>query len=171
MALIFIRRTILTLAFALLASAAAQGPVSWLDLPLVDARSGESFTLRSFEGRTVFVEPMATWCSSCRSQMTILRDVVAELDADSFVFVGLSVETTLPPGELARYADANGFGWTFAVMTPDFLRAFTGVFGRSAATPPATPHVVIAPDGTPGGLSTGLMSADALRAALLATAP
>lgn len=32
-----------------------------LDLSLTDARSGETFTLASYAGRTVLIEPMATW--------------------------------------------------------------------------------------------------------------
>jgi hypothetical protein len=30
-------------------------------LPIVDVRTGETFTLAEFAGKTVFVEPMATW--------------------------------------------------------------------------------------------------------------
>jgi thiol-disulfide isomerase/thioredoxin len=161
------RASVVTLLLAALGTAAAH---AWLDLPLVDARSGETFTLRSFEGRTVFVEPMATWCSSCRRQMGVVREVAATLDPDEVVFVALSVETNLAAEALARYADANDFPWTFAVMTPEFLRAFTEAYGRSAANPPATPHVVVAPDGSPGALSTGLKDAGALRAALQAAA-
>ncbi len=31
------------------------------NLPLTDVRSGETFILAEFAGKTVFVEPMATW--------------------------------------------------------------------------------------------------------------
>jgi hypothetical protein len=34
---------------------------AWQSLPLVDARTGNTFTLADFEGRTVFVHPMAKW--------------------------------------------------------------------------------------------------------------
>jgi hypothetical protein len=33
----------------------------WLTLPLTNARTGETFTLADFAGKTVFVHPMATW--------------------------------------------------------------------------------------------------------------
>jgi hypothetical protein len=33
----------------------------WLTMPLTNARSGETFTLADFAGKTVFVHPMATW--------------------------------------------------------------------------------------------------------------
>ncbi len=144
----------------------AETTASWREIPIVDARTGEAFTLAELEGKTVFVEPMATWCTTCRRQMTILRDVVVERDPDGFAFVGLSVETNLPSEDLARYVDGQGFGWTFAVMTPELLRALVDTFGRSVANPPATPHVIIRPDGTWTELSTGIRSADEISAAL-----
>lgn len=162
-------RSLMVLALAAVLAApsvALAAPPTWLSLELIDARTGATFTLGDFEGRTVLVEPMATWCSSCRRQMTVLRGVIEGLDPDAFAFVGLSVETALPAGELARYADAQGFGWTFAVSTPELLRALTATFGFSAANPPATPHFIVRPDGTIGELSTGFRSAEQLVAAL-----
>ena len=154
---------------AALTHAQANAPL-WQTLPLVDARSGETFTIADLRGRTVFVEPMATWCSSCRRQMTVVREVVAQLDTDAFVFVGLSVETNLDPDALAAYADAQGFGWTFAVMSPELLAALVDAFGRSVANPPATPHLIVRPDGSATGLVTGQHGAAQLLAALAAAA-
>jgi thiol-disulfide isomerase/thioredoxin len=143
---------------------------AWQTLPLVDVRTGTTFTIADLRGRTVFLEPMATWCSSCRRQMTVLREVVAELDPASFVFVGLSVETNLSPAALAAYADAQGFDWTFAVMSPELLGALVDAFGRSVANPPATPHVIVRGDGSVTDLATGHHSASQLLAALSAAA-
>src|SRR5215475_4612241 len=42
---------------------------AWHALPLVNARTGQAFTLADFAGKTVYVEPMATWCTNCRQQM------------------------------------------------------------------------------------------------------
>jgi len=162
-------RPVVALAIAALltlSAGALAAPPTWLALELTDARTGDVFTLGDFAGRTVFVEPMATWCSSCRRQMTVLRDVIAGLDPDAFAFVGLSVETALAPADLARYADAQGFGWTFAVATPELLRALTASFGFSVANPPATPHFIVRSDGTVGELSTGFRNAEQLVAAL-----
>ncbi|TVR85878.1 MAG: hypothetical protein EA416_16235 [Trueperaceae bacterium] len=162
-------RRIATLALAALlalSTAASAAPPSWLSLELTDARTGELFALGDLEGRTVFVQPMATWCSSCRRQMAVLRDVIEGLDPDAYAFVGLSVETALAPSELARYVDSQGFGWTFAVSTPELLRALTATFGFGAANPPATPHFIVRPDGSVGELSTGFRNAEQLVAAL-----
>lgn len=141
---------------------------AWQQLPLIDARTGASFTLADFAGKTVYVEPMATWCSNCRQQLTVVRDVQATLADSSVVFVALSVETTLPAADLAAYADAAGFPWTFAVITPDLLRELTDVFGRTVTNPPATPHFIIGPDGTTTALMTGIDDDATLRSALQA---
>lgn len=139
---------------------------AWQSVALTDARSGASFTLGDFAGRTVFVEPMATWCSKCREQMHIIRDVRAQLDPDEVVFIGLSVETNISAAELARYVDEQGFDWMFAVMSPELLQELAGVFGRTIANPPSTPHFVIRPDGSVSELTTGIKPAEALLAEL-----
>jgi cytochrome oxidase Cu insertion factor (SCO1/SenC/PrrC family) len=159
--------------FAAPASASALRPVAarpdWHTLPLVDARTGQTFTLADLDGKTVYVEPMATWCTNCRGQMGLIRDqVLAQLDPERTVLVGLSVETDLPPEKLAAYVDAQGFSWTFAVMTPELLQALSSQFGLTVANPPAIPHFVIGPDGTTSDLSTGFHTADRLLAELTA---
>jgi peroxiredoxin len=135
--------------------AASERP-AWQHIELTDARTGEAFTLADFAGKTVFVEPMATWCTNCRAQMGRVREARAQLDSDGFVFIGVSLEAGLVSDEeLARYADNHGFDWTFAVLTQEALSALADTFGRSVTVAPSTPHFVIRPDGSYTGLSTG----------------
>jgi thiol-disulfide isomerase/thioredoxin len=141
---------------------AAERP-GWHSLPLTDARTGQTFTLADFDGKTVYVEPMATWCTNCRQQMSVIRDEIrAQVDPERVVFVGLSVETNLTSEALASYTNTHGFDWTFAVMTPELLQELASTFGRTVTNPPAVPHFLIAPDGTTSDLSTGHHSADRL---------
>ncbi|NWF67797.1 MAG: TlpA family protein disulfide reductase [Chloroflexi bacterium] len=140
------------------AAAAYVGP-EWLNLPLVNARTGETFTLASFAGRTVFVEPMATWCTNCRAQMGRVREVYQQLNPAQFVFVGLSVETNISADDLAGYVDQQNFPWIFAVASPEVLQALNTAFGRDSLNPPSTPHFYISPDGTLTSLYTGAQSA------------
>ncbi len=149
------------------AAAQADLPV-WQTMPLTNARTGEAFTLADFRGKTVYVEPMATWCTNCRQQLRTVREVRGQVDAEQYVFVGLSVETEIPADELARYADGLGFDWTFAVMSPEMLRELSAAFGRTIGNPPATPHFLIRPDGSATALSTGFHSAESLMQELAA---
>lgn len=144
---------VLLLILSLTTTALAQDS-SWRDLPLTDAKTGDTFSLGDFAGETVYVEPMATWCSNCRQQLGNVREAKAQL-GDEVTFVALSVETTLSADELARYADDQGFDFTFAVMTPEVLRALAAEFGQSVTSPPSTPHFIIHPDGSTSGLLTG----------------
>lgn len=156
-------KVFLTLALGLTATAFAHN-APWQTLPLTDARTGETFTLGGLEG-TVYVEPMATWCSNCRTQLGNVQAAQAQA-GENVTFVALSVETTLEPAALAAYADEQGFDFTFAVMTPELLRALASEFGQSIANPPATPHFIQYSDGSRGDLITGFSPPDALLSAV-----
>ncbi len=133
---------------------------TWQTMALTNARSGETFTLADFAGKTVFVEAMATWCPNCRQQLANVKSAFERANADQVVFVAISVETDLAPTDLAKYADDNGFNWIFAVATPEMVQALAATFGQTIATPPSTPHFLILPDSTHGELVTGFESGD-----------
>ncbi|MCA9896581.1 MAG: TlpA family protein disulfide reductase [Anaerolineales bacterium] len=135
----------------------------WKTTELTDVRTGETFTLADFAGKTVFVEPMATWCPNCRQQLGNVAGARAQLaDREDVVFVGLSVETTLSGEELASYTDENGFDWIFAVVTPEMLVSLADSFGQTVTNPPSTPHFIIRPDGSTTDLTTGFESPEEL---------
>lgn len=140
---------------------------AWQTISLVNAVTGEEFTLGDFQGKTVFVEPMATWCSNCRAQQGHVREARAQLGED-VVFIGLSLETNLPPEQLAAYAQGNGFDWTYAVMPVELLAQLTDEFGRSITSAPSTPHFIIRPDGTFSELATGIHPPEAIVAEIQA---
>lgn len=135
---------------------------AWQQLVLTNARTGETFTFADFAGKTVFVEPMATWCSNCRQQLGNVSTAKAQLNSDEVVFVALSVETNISDADLAQYADAAGFDWLFAVATPELLQALVGTFDRTITNPPSTPHFIIRPDGSTTALVTGIESPELL---------
>lgn len=142
----------------------------WTRVELTNARTGATFTFADFAGKTVFVHPMATWCSVCRaSQQSLNNNVIPNVDTDEVVFVSLSVETSISAGDLAAYAGNNGFGWTFSVLTVDALAALREEFGGTITNPPAAPHFIINPDGTHDGLRTGVSNADTLVSLLSGT--
>ncbi|MDL1922074.1 TlpA family protein disulfide reductase [Chloroflexi bacterium CFX3] len=127
---------------------------AWMTIELVNAETGETFTLADFAGKTILVEPMATWCSNCRRQITETTKLIRQLTEDederleNLVFIGLSIETNLQPADLKTYAERNDFALTFAVMSEDMLRALVAEFGRGVANPPSSPSFIIRADGT-----------------------
>jgi cytochrome oxidase Cu insertion factor (SCO1/SenC/PrrC family) len=141
---------------------------AWQQLPLVNAVTGESFTLADFAGRTIFVEPFATWCPNCRAQLSNVQAASGLLNREDVVFVALSVETDLDPSVVAQYAANNGFTHTFAIVSPELLAELTVLFGVTIVNPPSTPHFIIRPDGSTTSLVTGIESAEQIVAQITA---
>jgi hypothetical protein len=141
---------------------------AWHTMPLTNARTGETFTFADFEGKTIYVEPMATWCINCMSQQRTVIDVREQLGDEQYLFISLQIETNVTNEQLAEYADERDFGWTFAVVTLEMLTELTNTFGLTISLPPLTPHFVIHPDGSTSALATGYHDTDALIAELTA---
>lgn len=137
-----------------LASSITTSP-EWVNLAMTNARTGTSFTLADLAGKTVFVEPMAVWCTNCRSQQTQVMAAMQSLGREDYIFISLSVEPVTNEA-LADYAQRNGFEQEFVVASPELLEALTAHFGRTITNPPSTPHFTIAPNGTVSALATGL---------------
>lgn len=135
---------------------------AWQTLSLTNVQSNETFTLADFAGKTIFVEPMATWCTNCRQQLTNVQEARAQLDDETAVFVALSVETTISHADLQQYTADTGFNWVFAVATPELLQELVATFGQTITNPPSTPHFIIRPDGSYTDLVTGIESAEAI---------
>lgn len=135
---------------------------AWQTISLTDVRSGQTFTLADFAGKTVFVETMATWCSNCRQLLGNVAAARSQMAGEDVLFVALSVETNISDAALADYTEQTGFDWTFAVASPELLQELAATFGTTIVNPPATPHFVIRPDGSYTDLATGIKSPDAI---------
>ena len=164
------KKTFLLVFIALIAAfATAQERPAWQSIELTNAVTGEVFTLGGFEGKSVYVEPMATWCSNCRTQLGNVNAAIPEA-GENAVFVALSVEGNLPNAQLAAYAEKEGFNLIFAVAPTDLLQALVDEFGRAITSPPSTPHFIIRPDGSTTDLATGREAPEAILAQLAASA-
>lgn len=153
--------------------AATAGP-AWMTIELIDACSGQPFTLADFSGKVLYVEMMATWCPPCREQLIRVKEAATRIpddDRGEIVFIALSSEFDLPSESLAAYAATNDFPFIFAVMPVEMIRAMAEDLGQEVAVPPATPHVIIAADGTIGEVQTGSASPDEILALLAEAAP
>jgi thiol-disulfide isomerase/thioredoxin len=144
---------------------------AWMMMELTDACSGETFALNDFAGKTVYIEAIATWCPPCREQLVRVQEATAQLPPEEraeFVVVALSSEVDLPPATLADYAASNEFPFIFAVMPTEMLQAMVDDLGQAIAVPPATPHLIVASDGTIGEIRTGSESPEDLLALITA---
>ncbi|MBZ0288769.1 MAG: TlpA family protein disulfide reductase [Anaerolineae bacterium] len=148
-------------------SAASTSP-AWFTLPIVNAHTGETFTLADFAGKTVWVEPMATWCTNCRRQLPNVEAARTSLNSDQYVFISFSVAENVDNATLAQYADDQGWHWIFAVASEGLTQGMVDTFGRTVISPPSTPHFIIRPDGSVSDISTGTPTADEIVSALKA---
>lgn len=138
----------------------AMPAADWLALPLVNVNTGETFTLGGFAGKTVYVHPMARWCTNCRSSQRRLRDdVLPAVNLENVVFVSFTIETGDTTNALKEYATNENFNWVFAVATPELVNALVAQYGFAVSNPPSQPHFIVRPDGTFTDLMTGNPSA------------
>ena len=154
------KNLVLLIAISLLALGTAQTErAEWHSIELSNALTGETYTLADFDGKTVFVEPMATWCSNCTKQLNNVSEAKMQFE-DDVIFIALSVEGNLADEKFAEYAERRGWDFIYSVATPELLQGLVDEFGRTVLSPPSTPHFIISPDGSVSELTTGIEPAD-----------
>ena len=119
----------------------------WAAATLTDVSTGETFTIASLGGRTVFVEAMAIWCTNCRAQQGRFTEALASLDPDTVAYVVLTVDPGETADDLARYKAQRGFTGRYAVAGRDVSAALEAEFGANVLNPPTVPLVLISPTG------------------------
>ena len=128
---------------------------AWGKADLVNARTGETFKIGDYAGKTIYVEAFATWCPNCLKQLTAVHE--AQMKFPDTVFIALSVEGDIAEEALVKYADDNMFAdIVFAKATPEVLESLVSEFGADITNPPSTPHFFISSMGEASELITGI---------------
>jgi len=135
---------------------------TWRTTPLVDVRTGKSFTIDGLRGSLVAIEPMAAWCTSCAIQQGESRVAIDQIANPNLVYVSLGVDPNERPADLAKYADGKGYEWPFVVAGKDVSRSLAATFGDQILSPPSTPLILIGPDGDVIQQDFGIHGADDL---------
>jgi hypothetical protein len=118
---------------------------AWATATLTDVETGETFRIADLatEGRTVFVEAMAIWCSNCRRQMHEFTAALPQLDPARVDYVVVTTEPAETAEALAEYRRQQGFLGRFAVAGTTVSAALAADFGATILNPPSTPKLVI----------------------------
>jgi thiol-disulfide isomerase/thioredoxin len=133
----------------------------WASIELVDAVTGEPFTIADFAGRPILVESFAVWCPIClRQQKEMAR--LLELEGDSIVHVSLDTDPNEDAVAVRRHAEEHGFTWRFAVAPFEMTQRLIDEFGLIVANPPSAPVLLIDVDGSARLLPRGVKSAEEL---------
>lgn len=141
---------------------AVTGDEAWRTATLRDVVTGEEFRIADLEGKIVAIETMAIWCITCRQQQAEAQIALEAVDSADVVYVSLDVDPNERAEDLADYAEQEGFDWTFAVASADVSRSLAATFGDQVLSPPATPLIILGPDGQLIEKHIGIKSADDL---------
>jgi len=144
---------------------------AWQTIALRDVRTQETFRIADLRGKLVAIEAIAIWCANCKTQQAEAAAAIAEIGSPDLVYISLDVDPNEQEADLAEYARREGFDWRFAVASPDVARSLVAAHGPQVLSPPATPVILVAPDGRVIEVQTGIRSADELVADLRAHLP
>ena len=148
-------------------SAATTTTPEWFDMELVDAQTGETFTMNDFAGKTVLVETMAIWCPTCIFQGNEVRKLHEALGhPDDLISVSLDVDYNEDQASLKEYVSEWGFDWHFAVAPLLVARALGNLYSAEYLNPPLSPMLIIDPDGNVHQLEYGKKDAETLQEAV-----
>jgi thiol-disulfide isomerase/thioredoxin len=138
----------------------------WRAATLRDVATGEEFSISGLRGKVVAIAAMATWCVNCRAQHGQTQAALEQLASPDIVYISLAVDPNEREADLAAYAARGGFSWRFAVASPEVSRSLAATFGDQILSPPATPLVVLGPEGELVAKQFGIKGSDDLVALL-----
>ena len=134
---------------------------------LVNATTGDTFSIRDYQGKVILVETMAIWCSNClkqQKQVKALHELLGE--RDDFVSLGLDIDPNESLQDLQGYVERNGFDWLYAVAPVEVAREIAQLYGDQFLNPPSTPIFIIDRHGDVHPLPFGIKSAEQLKDAI-----
>jgi cytochrome oxidase Cu insertion factor (SCO1/SenC/PrrC family) len=146
------------------ATAASTTIPEWFEMELIDAQTGESFTVNDYAGKVVLVETMAIWCPNCIVQGNEVRKLHQALgNPEELISVSLDVDFNEDQASLKEYASGFGFDWHFAVAPLLVARALGNLYSAEYLNPPLSPMLIIDRDGSVVELEYGLKDAATLQ--------
>jgi len=143
--------------------ALAKDTPAWFDVPMVDVRTGQTFTINDYLGNVILVETLAMWCSSCLKQQIEVKALHDLLSAeDPFVSIGLDIDINEVDEDLQTYTDNNQFDWLYVIAPVEVAREISMLYGAQFLNPPSTPILVIDKSGEVHLMNFGVKSANDL---------
>jgi hypothetical protein len=127
-------------------SEVAYEPGAWMNMTLMESRTGNTFKVSDYSGKAVILEMMDPGCPVCSVQV---KEIVATLEGVGDNVVVVSVDVGYKGTEAQIYwADKYGATWTLAQITNEFGQSLMADFGGKIIYPGDTPVILIDPTGT-----------------------
>ena len=139
----------------------------WFGMELVDAQTGETFTMNDYAGKVVLLETMAMWCPNCIVQANEIRNLHEALgNPEDLISVSLDVDVNEDSDSLKEYAQGYGFDWHFAVAPLEIARSLGNLYTAQYLNPPLAPMLIIDRNGNVHHLEYGIKDAETLQKAV-----
>ena len=133
-------------------------------MELIDAQTGEGFTMNDYAGKVVLLETMAIWCPNCLIQATQVEKLHEALgNPDDLISVSLDVDIHEDRNSLKEYAHGYGFDWHFAIAPLEVARALGNLYTAQYLNPPLSPMLIIDREGNVHHLDYGLKDTETLQ--------
>jgi peroxiredoxin len=139
----------------------------WFAMELVDAQTGETFTINDYAGKVILLETMAIWCPNCVVQANEVRNLHTALgNPEDLISISLDVDINEDSASLGQYAYGYGFDWHFATAPILVARALGNLYTAQYLNPPLSPMMIIDRDGEVHHLEYGFKDAETLQQAV-----
>jgi thiol-disulfide isomerase/thioredoxin len=150
---------------SMIPSASASASFSdWVNIKMVDVRTGNIFAISDFAGKVVLIETIAEWCPNCLFQQGETRKMSKQLgNPDDLILISLDVDLHENEASLKKYSEDFGFEWRFAVAPLEVQRALGNLYNAEYLNPPLEPMLLIDRQGYVHQLEYGQKEADKLQ--------
>lgn len=135
----------------------------WLDVPLTDVASGQTFRLSDFKGKPILLESFAVWCPTCLRQQLQMKKMQS-IDSENIVHVSLDTDPNEDTSKVLGHLETNGLDWYFAVPPIEMTSAIIDDIGLRFVNATSAPVILICEDQSYRFLPNGVKSADRLLA-------
>ena len=137
--------------------------LDWKTVPLTDVRSGETFTINDFAGKTVLVESFAVWCPVCTKQQQEIQKLHEEV-REAVISISLDTDPNEDAQKVLDAVQERGFTWRFAVSPPELTKVLIQEFGSAVVNAPIAPVILVCKDQSARLLGRGTKSVEELKA-------
>lgn len=136
--------------------------VDWKTFPLLDVRTGKTFTVSDFVGKPILVESFAVWCPVCTKQQQEIQKLHQEL-GEAFVSISLDTDPNEDAAKVLEAVQERGFAWRFAISPAELTKTLIDEFGPAVVNAPIAPIILVCDDQSTRFLGRGTKDVEELK--------
>ncbi|MFH1075394.1 MAG: TlpA disulfide reductase family protein [Pseudomonadota bacterium] len=91
--------------------------------------SGITISLDALQGKVVFINFFATWCSPCRMEIPFFVDLYAKYHAQGFEIIGISIDQYGGTDLIKKFSSMYKINYPVGLLTEDIANKYRGITG------------------------------------------